>query len=270
MKIAVIGDLHGNERYARAVVLHAAQAGATHLLQVGDFGYWPRQVVTHGYDLRDEVVTRKEWAPQEDYFTQRLEEVLAEVDLPLWWLDGNHENHEALALLPLDEHGRHPLTAHISHLPRGYRWQWQGQEWLALGGAVSVDRNSRTPGWDWFSEEEITQEEATAALAGGPVRVMVTHDAPAQVPTMVRDYSQLPRFVGWAPEDYHRSVRHRRLLGKVFEGTGARVLLHGHYHHRYTDAFLLEGVARRVEGLSCDGGPLEECVIFVDAAGGVL
>ena len=36
--------------------------------------------------------------------------------------------------------GREQVTGRIWHLPRGHRWRWHGRDWLALGGAVSLDR----------------------------------------------------------------------------------------------------------------------------------
>lgn len=49
--------------------------------------------------------------------------------------------------------------------------------WLALG-AISVARRWRTPGRSWWAEERISRNDADAAIAGGPVNVMVSHDAP--------------------------------------------------------------------------------------------
>ena len=41
------------------------------------------------------------------------------------------------------------LAGRIWHLPRGHRWRWHGRDWLALGGAVSLDRAVRTAGVNW-------------------------------------------------------------------------------------------------------------------------
>jgi hypothetical protein len=52
------------------------------------------------------------------------------------------------------------LAGRIWHLPRGHRWRWHGRDWLALGGAVSLDRGVRTAGVNWWPEEEITWRQA--------------------------------------------------------------------------------------------------------------
>lgn len=51
-----------------------------------------------------------------------------------------------------------------------------------LGGAFSVDYHHRTEGKDWWPNEEPTQEEAEKLVAGGPLDILITHDAPSGVP----------------------------------------------------------------------------------------
>lgn len=38
----VVGDLHANTRAAFEVINHAQEVGADLILQLGDFGYWPK------------------------------------------------------------------------------------------------------------------------------------------------------------------------------------------------------------------------------------
>ena len=72
------------------------------IVQLGDFGYW-----------RDDPSTRK--------YLRRLERELAAPELPLFWIDGNHEDHARLQCLQLDIDGSRPITDRITHLPRGHR-----------------------------------------------------------------------------------------------------------------------------------------------------
>lgn len=90
----------------------------------------------------------------------KVERRLARHALNLWWLDGNHEDFERLAARPISEDGRRQVSDHIWHLLRGYGWTWNRTVWLAVGGAVSVDKEFRTQGKTWFEAEELTVEEA--------------------------------------------------------------------------------------------------------------
>jgi hypothetical protein len=158
-RIGVAGDWHGNTAWAtRAVRKMARQlpAGPRIIVHLGDFGIWP------GRDGRD-------------YLTA-VTGALAAADAELWFVDGNHEDFSQLARLRPGPDGREPVTERIWHLPRGYRWRWHGRVWLALGGAVSVDRALRIPGVDWWPEEEITADQKRNVISGGYADVMLTHD----------------------------------------------------------------------------------------------
>lgn len=161
----VAGDWDANQRWAARVINHAADHGAGFVVQCGDFGYHENRGWT-------------------DVYLSHLDSVLARRGIELYWVDGNHENHPLLVQIPIDpETGRRPITDYISHLPRGYRWCWHGQTWLALGGAHSVDRRWGRQGRDWWPEEELSTEDTARAIQGGPADVIVAHDCPAGVAT---------------------------------------------------------------------------------------
>src|SRR5215472_12562023 len=162
-RIGVAGDWHGNIAWAvRAVQKMAAllaSEGPRVVLHLGDFGIWP--------------------GPGGREYLSGLTAALEAADASLWFVDGNHEDFTQLAALRPGPDGREQVTDRIWHLPRGYRWRWAGREWLALGGAVSLDRAGRAEGLSWWSEEEITRPQAQAVIAAGPADVMVTHECPA-------------------------------------------------------------------------------------------
>lgn len=210
--IAVAGDWHSDTRFAVAAVERAAAAGASLVVQLGDFGYWTDRQA----------------------YLRALDQVLQRTGLDLWWLDGNHDDHRLIrSMCAAHEYktgepagsSRVPLTERISYLPRGLRWTWHGRTWLALGGAASVDRKARTEGWDWFAEEEISPAQAAAVAAAGPADVLLCHDAPACVPVTFG-----PRPDWW---DTTRADAHRHALQAVVDQVKPRYVFHGHLHQAY-------------------------------------
>jgi hypothetical protein len=238
--IAVAGDWHADTAWAVQTIRQIADFGDVDLIiQAGDFGYWP--------------ASRAE-------FLAELEEVLTEVNIPLWWVDGNHEDFNALYSLPLDAAGRRPISDHITHLPRGHRWEWDGVTWMAFGGGISMDRERRVPGDSWFSQEAHTPEEVDFALRPGRVDVIVSHDAPYFAPTL---RSNLSKSSYWPQRELDDSRASQMNLQEIVEAKAPKALYHGHHHFGYTD-YVMD---TRVTGLSCNGSSLSRHVSFVTPTG---
>ena len=70
--VLVVGDVHGNLSWMKLVFQHAYKSGADCILQLGDFGFW-----TEGWST--------------DKYLNGVEQEAREWDIPLYWLDGNHE-----------------------------------------------------------------------------------------------------------------------------------------------------------------------------------
>jgi hypothetical protein len=236
-RIAFLGDLHGDWGFGVRALTHATQErGASVAVQVGDFGF----------------------CHPSEAFVAAMSAAAVQLDLPLLWIDGNHENHDALHAMPCDPAtGLRPIAPGIWHLPRGYRWSWGGVRFLALGGAHSVDRPLRTPGLDWFPQEKISVADATGAIAGGPAEVMVCHDAPAGV--------EIP---GLRPHDFpaaeiRTADQQRALLRSVVDEVRPRWLFHGHYHTAYIDELHGDGYRCTVQGLAHNGAASMSRAMFV-------
>jgi hypothetical protein len=231
-RIGVAGDWHGNTAWAvRAVRRMAALLPRDEpriIVQLGDFGIWP------GPEGRD--------------YLDRLDAGLTAAGAQLWFVDGNHEDFAQLARLRPGPDGREPVTGRIWHLPRGHRWSWGGREWLALGGAVSLDRAGRTEGLDWWPEEEITRAQAAEVIAGGPADVMVTHDCPAGV-----EHAFDPPPSWWSPADLRRNDAHRELLRETVLAVRPDWLMHGHLHIGYHRRVDLGAGPIEITGLDRDG-----------------
>jgi hypothetical protein len=229
-RIGVAGDWHGNTAWAtRAVArMAAALSGPRIIVQLGDFGIWP--------------------GPDGQAYLSALDQALAAADAELWFVDGNHEDFTQLAALRPGPDGRSQVRERIWHLPRGHRWRWHDRTWLALGGAVSLDRAGRTAGRDWWPEEEITVQQAGAVMAAGPADVMVTHECPAGI-----DHTFPPPPPEWAAADLRRNDAHRALMREVVLAVRPHWLMHGHLHIGYQRRVDLGAGPIEVTGLDRDG-----------------
>jgi hypothetical protein len=219
--VGLLGDVHGNLKWT----LHAlealdgqfAQAGETRkiVIQLGDFGF----------KLMEPAAWTAGLMP-----IQQLDNALVELGMELWWIDGNHEWWPEIQelLAAYEQPHDYPLRLRgfqaISYLPRGTRWNWNSKTWLAVGGAVSVDRHSRTEGVDWWPDEQITREQADSIIADGPADVLLSHDVPdCWVPSLPRPHES------WKPM-IHIARQHSRLLQDIAIRTKVTRVFHGHYH----------------------------------------
>lgn len=217
--VAFFGDWHGNLNFAKRAIdtLPGTVEVAIH---TGDFGY--------------------NFNP--DYLNA-VNKSARQRGIVVMFVDGNHDNHEWLNLQPVDEDGVRRLRPRVWHLPRAFRWEWQGLKFLALGGAHSVDRQSRMPGVSWWAQETISNADAERAMWGGNADVMICHDTPAghYIPGLAPP-GMFPR------EEIEQAERHRELLRLIVDEVAPRYLWHGHYHVRYRTES--EGVL--ITGLDCD------------------
>jgi hypothetical protein len=231
----VAGDWHGNLRWSRSIVRWLPRwlpdESPRVIVHAGDFGAWRSH----------------------PHFLDGLNEALAKDEAIVYFVDGNHEDHPWLHELAGTPDPQQPvgIRSNIIWLPRGYRWTWHARTWLALGGAVSVDRALRTEGWDWFPEETITHTQAQRIIADGRADVMICHDTPSSVPLRLPPPSRL-----WADHDLARSDRHREQLQEIVDAVQPAHLIHGHYHLDQDRIVEMRHGDVRITGLDCDGtGP---------------
>lgn len=240
-RVLATGDWHGNAHRGVSVIQSGGMRGIPVVIQLGDFGFW-----TPG--------------PDTDRYLDALNAACESWNVELLFTDGNHECFPHLNATPLNDFGARPVREHITHLPRGFRWSWNGRRWMSLGGAHSVDKHMRKPGRNWWPEETITAEEAQLAIAGGPVDVIVAHD--------VADRVDIPGLApdGYYPEDQIAAAeRHRELIGTVVDATKPGVFLHGHYHVRYNAIRPLAGGGQTaIIGLADDNAPFVKNMLVLD------
>lgn len=235
-RLLLAGDVHGNEWWVAVLAGVASRLGCDAILQVGDLGY----------DPRDKAGRR---------FLRRADAAMDLFGLRLFWIDDNHDNHDALAAEARDDNGMTVIGSRLRHLPRGRRWEWSGVRFGALGGAFSPDWEERKKRGDWWPAEAVTDEDVEA-LGHEPLDVLVSHDAPIGVP--------LNSGLRLVPVDEMRGEENRHRVGRAVERTLPRLLVHGHWHHRYSfelswidhDATEASGsvqwASTQVEGLGAD------------------
>lgn len=239
--ILVVGDTHGNAAYLQNTVLpSAARAGVCKVVQVGDFGY-----VFPGM------------APDNPRVLQKLSKVCAHFDLDLHFLPGNHEDYDSLnayeeKIAERSPEGHVPLAERVFYTGKVSRWDWFGQRFAAVGGAVSIDKAyradhlKRTGTRIWWPDEELKRSELDRALQlaeQGPVDVLFTHDAPSYNPfRLIPDLD---------------SAMHRQLMDQVGRAYRPKLWFHGHYHQPVEYTFEHDLGTAAVYGLDCDGAPVD-------------
>jgi predicted phosphodiesterase len=205
MKILFAGDTHGNDHQIDWLYWKAVAVGADLIWVCGDFGYWPHY--EFGQEFLDKVTTNAE-----------------QTGIPLWFVDGNHENHDLLDAYLAQQGNSEPieLAPHLYWTPRGMTVELDGVTFMSYGGAWSVDWDRRTPHVTWWEQELISPAHIASLPHDLNVDVLVTHEAP-----LANDCSSLSY-----KDEYPVSVRQRQLVTLLAEKVGARHLFCGHHHTR--------------------------------------
>jgi hypothetical protein len=211
----------------------ASQTGVDTIVQLGDFGFvWP------GYD-----------------------DALAEIDtfaarqgVRVVFLPGNHEDWDTLenwdAFVAKNgdqtEEKFTPFGTNIFYTGKVNVWEWDDITFAVAGGAYSIDKAWRTFGESWWPQEWLDDSDIDALefmhnVHGKPVDVLLTHDAPTNIP-----------FNGLKVD--LESEMHRSQMNKVYDMLHPQVWFHGHYH-RYMKYW--KGTTA-VTGLNCDGNSHKE------------
>jgi Icc-related predicted phosphoesterase len=217
MKVMVVGDLHGDTRAGVRLIKQAGALNIGAIVQVGDFGYWPH--------FRDGI-----------QFLDSLNEACRTHGVVLHWLDGNHENFDAIEAAvkhyPKDDHGRVSVRTNIKYCSRGATWTWNSKRFMTVGGAVSIDKETRLSQEKqynqsrrlWWPQEQLTEEELSFAVARSmvkPIDYLFTHDCPTNAP-----------FAGRVKNDLD-SQAHRQKMDRLGKAVKPKLWFHGHMHTKY-------------------------------------
>ena len=233
------------------VISRAKLTGADYVIQLGDFGIWPKMQPNKDTGRHDMVL---------DPFAEKVSDLAVKHEIPVYFIAGNHEWHPWLQEQE-DKFGwKDPIEIfpNLFYLPNGCTFDIGGRTFGVLGGAHSVDWRYRVPGRSWWETEMPTPEEV-GRLGTMPLDVLLTHDSPEQL--SIYQGFRLP--IG--DEDKNEVVR--QLIRKAIRHTKPKVLLHGHHHVSYTNAYFwfdssddeLKERTTQVFGLAHDGDPENAC-----------
>lgn len=226
MRILIAGDTHGSLPWALFLLDKATEFEADRIFVLGDFGYWPR------------------WGDGRD-FLFKLDHQLRKADVPLMWLDGNHEDHKALNEIVKGTRELVKISDWITYAPRGCLVQWDDLRCVTLGGAFSIDRSMRVLGKSWFEQEVISDEDVEHAISHGTADILLSHDSPLSIPLAshhlnIHDEVEIPCF-----ENRSRVEKAAGLLE-------VSRIYHGHQHYAHRTPVKIRDRWVQVEGLAND------------------
>ena len=223
--IYATGDLHGNSLRFQPQYFpeQAEMAKDDYMIVCGDAG-----LVWHGDKSDDPQLDRLEALP----FT-------------ILFVDGNHENFDALSEYPVEQwHGGkvHKICLHVIHLTRGQAFELQGRMFFTMGGAQSHDiadgildmessdfygqydslcRNRgqfRINHISWWegelpSDEEYAEARQTLERLDWKVDYIITHCAPTAIQQKINADFKSDRLTDFLEEIRCRSQFHYWLFG---------------------------------------------------------
>ena len=171
-----------------------------HLIILGDFGFpW------HNPESMEDAYWLN-WLDKKNFTTL--------------YLDGNHENFNALNKYPEVEYKGakcHKLRESVYHIKRGEVITLNNINFLCMGGAVSVDKAYRKENISWWEEEVPSYQEWANVFANShKADVVLTHDAP---------YTLLNQFTSIKKNTVNQMLD--RLLNDLI---GANKWFFGHHH----------------------------------------
>lgn len=106
---------------------------------------------------------------------------------------------------------------------------------MLMGGGLSIDREMRREGADWWADEELSAPDLNILVGryvGVRPKVVVTHDCPESVATRM---CQAHR---WRKLDF--PSRTRQALQSMFEAHQPDLWIFGHWHRSFDE--VIEGV----------------------------
>lgn len=159
----VIGDVHGRPDIIWEVM--QVLPPGSNIICTGEFG--------HGFYYQ--------YCSEEKFY-----DYIAEQDILILFVDGNHEDFSKLNSLPVSvwNGGKaHIIRHNLIHLMRGEIYTINEKRIFTFGGGYSLDRERRTEGIDWWPEENIQETDRqnadnNLAVHNHKVDFCITHTAP--------------------------------------------------------------------------------------------
>jgi hypothetical protein len=187
-KIRFVGDVHGRfEQYKKIIV------GVPRSIQVGDMG----------------VGFRRIGGPRDGDFYEQPHYAVVHGDHR--FIRGNNDSPDACRKL-----SQWISDGHIE------------DRVMFVGGALSIDRELRREGYNWWPDEELSAAELNRIVAlyvERKPRVMVTHDCPEEVASMV--LTRIP-LLGPGKRDFPSRTRYA--FQAMWSAHAPQIWIFGHYH----------------------------------------
>ena len=144
---------------------------------------------------------------------------LSDVNCHLWVIRGNHDDPKYFQ--------RDPIVGYsnITFVPDYSVLNISGKKILCVGGAISIDKDKRTEGWDWFPDEGFNFEDVSQYKN---IDIVVTHTAPMFVAPWA-----IGNFVEKHPEAIQERIDMADVYDTLAKNNNIERWLYGHFHNSY-------------------------------------
>lgn len=199
--VLIIGDIHGQFNRLKDIIWKQ-QIEKCWLICVGDLGI--------GFKYSPEGEIRG---------CEQLNDFFAKRDITFLSIRGNHDDP-----IYFNDSQRRINLSHFKLLPDYHRETINGEEFLFVGGAVSIDRLWRIPNVSYWEDEVFVLKPELA----GKCDVLITHSAPYWIGPFDKE-----GLAGWCSKDktlwddcYKERLDHDELI-KLCQ---PKKSYHGHFH----------------------------------------
>ena len=212
-KIMMLGDTHGDTGAYAEALLYAEAINVRHIFVLGDLGVFPYYNETLQY-LED------------------INQMSREFGIHNYWVRGNHDDPDARSATLKYWPGAHRfgmLRSNIHLADRVHHFKMFGLQFLAVGGAVSIDRDWRvqqekrdkTLYWPNETISEADMRKVYGWSDDRKVDVLLTHDCSDRTPFYTRLKADLD------------SKMNRQKIDNILRVTEPDFHFHGHMHTEY-------------------------------------
>ncbi len=208
----LVGDQHGFEQFLVPIINEAGDRNIQHVVVLGDFGLWDHLQGGH-------------------LFLDKINQAAINNKLSVYAIGGNHENWDHWNWYT--EHmatskGFAMVRSRVLLAPKIHHWVWDNKQFVAAGGAVSIDRDERL--YDearggvkqWWADEQLWEEDVKRIESWNKkAHYLLTHDC-----------SNNTQFKYRLKPDLDSQI-HRQRIDAVLRATKPEFHFHGHMHEQY-------------------------------------
>lgn len=206
------------------------------------------------YNKEDYVIILGDWGYG---WNSHILKSFLSIDFPptILFIDGNHENYDHLnSLDEINMFGSKVgvVKDGVYHLKRGELYTIEGKTFFCFGGARSIDKEYRTEGVSWWSDEEPSDEDFNHALdtlsKGNKFDYFLAHTCTLEIKNTF----------GYNPPMYDPTENY---LSELVLKSHFKKFLFGH-HHEFVLGENYIGLYKEILSLDDDGLKIEKVKIF--------